>query len=181
MGSATRSSQRAKAPTISTAMANATNVGAESHPCTGASMMAYISVPRPATDKSAPMGSGAGLRWSIDDGTRKAPASSATATTPTLVRKIEPHQKCCSSHPLVTPPSAAPTPAKPAQMATARWRSSGGNTWASTERVAGMTRAAPRPITALAATSWPAEPAKAASPEATPKTTRPPFSASLRP
>ena len=86
-------------------------------------------------------------------GIRKAPATRATATTATLVRKIEPHQKCSSSQPLLTPPSAAPTPAKPAQMAMARLRSLGGNTWARTDNVAGMTSAAPTPIAALAAMS----------------------------
>ena len=112
---------------------------------------------------------------------RTAPATSATATTATLVRKIEPHQKCCSSQPLVTPPRPAPTPANPAQMAIARRRSSGGKTWASTDSVAGMTSAAPTPMRARAAISWPDELANAATPDAPPKSTRPPFSARRRP
>ena len=84
---------------------------------------------------------------------RNAPATSATTTTTTLVRKIEPHQKCSSSQPLMTPPSATPTPAKPAQIAMACGRSSGGNTWARIDSVAGITNAAPMPMTARAAIS----------------------------
>ncbi len=94
---------------------------------------------------------------------------------------MEPHQKCSSSQPLVTPPSATPTPAKPAQIAMAWRRSSGGKTCASTDRVAGMTSAAPMPITARAAINWLDVPANAASPDAPPKMTSPVFNASRRP
>ena len=97
------------------------------------------------------------------------------------MRKIEPHQKCSSSQPLMTPPIAMPTPATPAQIAIARGRSSGGNTWARIERVAGMMNAAPMPITPRARISADDEPENAARPDATPNTTSPPLSAKRRP
>ena len=138
-------------------------------------------MPSPAIDKSAPSGSSGARRFSLADGTRNAPAISATATTKTLVRKIAPHQKCSSSNPLVTPPSAAPTPANVAQIAIAFGRSLGGNTWASTDNVAGMTNAAPTPIAARATINAFAELENAAKPDARPNTTRPLFRESRRP
>ena len=65
----------------------------------------------------------------------------------TLIRKTEPNQKCSSSKPLISGPTAAPAPAKPAQMAMALDRSWGGNTLVMIERVAGMIIAAPTPMT----------------------------------
>ena len=132
-------------------------------------------------DSSAPNGSKAGRRSSWDEGTSRAPATRATATTTTLIRNTEPHQKCWSSHPLTTPPEATPTPANPAHTAMARRRSDGGNTWASTDRVAGITRAAPTPMAARAVMSRPEDPENTANPDAAPKITRPLLSASLRP
>ena len=140
-----------------------------------------MSVPSPAIDSRAPIGSSGARRFSLADGTRKKPATSAMTTTKTLVRKIEPHQKCWSNQPLVTPPRPAPTPANAAQIAIAFGRSSGGNTWASTERVAGITNAAPTPIAARATIKLFAELANAANPDATPNRIRPPFSARRRP
>ncbi len=112
---------------------------------------------------------------------RKKPATSATVTTATLIRKIVPHQNHSRSTPLTTPPSATPTPATPAHTAIARGRSSGGNTWARIDSVAGMTNAAPTPITARAAITPVAEVDVTANSDAAPKITRPVFSASRRP
>ena len=98
-----------------------------------------------------------------------------------MIRKIEPHQKFSSSAPLTTPPSATPTPANPAQIAIARGRSRGGNTWARIDNVAGITNAAPTPMTARDAITAVAEFDTTAAAEARPKMIRPPFSASRRP
>ena len=140
-----------------------------------------MSVPKPAIESSAPSGSSGARRFSFADGTRKKPAINAIATTNTLVRKIEPHQKCCNSQPLVTPPRPAPTPANAAQIAIAFGRSSGGNTCARTDNVAGMTNAAPMPMNARATINALAELENAAKPDAMPNRIRPPLSASRRP
>src|SRR6185503_21086627 len=102
------------------------------------------------------------------------PATSATTTTTTLIKKIDPHQNCSSRAPLTTPPIATPTPANPAQIAIARGRSFGGNTWARIDSVAGMTNAAPTPITARAPITAPAELDVIANSDAAPNTTSPP-------
>ena len=57
-----------------------------------------------------------------------------------------PHQNSSSSAPATTGPMAAPAPAKPAHVAMARVRSSGGNTAVMIDRVAGMTNAEPMPM-----------------------------------
>jgi hypothetical protein len=74
--------------------------------------------------------------------------------TGTLIRKTEPHQKFSSSRPPTIGPMATPRPTAPAQMPMARGRSCGVKTLAMIESVAGMTAAAPRPISARAAISW---------------------------
>ena len=66
----------------------------------------------------------------------------------TLTRNTEPHEKCSSRKPLATGPTAAPPPEMPAHTAIALPRSCGGNTLVRIDSVAGMTNAAPRPMTA---------------------------------
>ena len=78
-------------------------------------------------------------------------------------------------------PSATAMPATPAQMAMARARSRGGNTLASSDSVAGITRAAPTPITARQAMSWLGVSDSAAASDPAPNTSRPMLSAPLRP
>ena len=112
---------------------------------------------------------------------RKKPAINAAITTNTLMRKIEPHQKFSSNAPLTMPPIATPTPAKPAQITIARGRSAGGKTCAKIDNVAGITNAAPMPITARAPITALVVLDNAANNDAAPNTTRPPFSASRRP
>jgi hypothetical protein len=95
-------------------------------------------------------------------GSRDSGTSTATSVTPattmgTLIRKTEPHQKCSSSTPPSTGPIATARPTAPAQTPMARGRSRGSKTLAMIERVAGMTAAAPRPISARAAISWSGE------------------------
>ncbi len=70
----------------------------------------------------------------------------------------------------------------PAQMAIARARSFGSvKMLVMIDKVAGMTKAAPRPMTERAPMSWPEDPEIAARPDATAKMTRPSCSAPRRP
>ncbi|KAG1433819.1 hypothetical protein G6F55_014653 [Rhizopus delemar] len=71
-------------------------------------------------------------------------SGSASSTIGTLIRSTEPHQKCSSSTPPTTGPSAAPPEATDAQMpmATARSRASG-KVGRMRDRVAGIIMAAP--------------------------------------
>ena len=106
---------------------------------------------------------------------------SAAATSGTLTRNTEPHQKCSSRNPPATGPTAAPAPASPAQMAMARARSWGGKTLVRIDSVDGMIRAAPTPMSARKAVSWPEELQKAAAVDPPPKIRSPAVSAPLRP
>ena len=66
----------------------------------------------------------------------------------TLTKNTDPHEKCSSRNPLTTGPTAAPPPEMPAHTAMALPRSCGGKTLVRIESVAGMTNAAPTPMTA---------------------------------
>ena len=90
--------------------------------------------------------SSGGAAGSRDVGTTMTTARNPMATTGTLTRKTDPHQKCSSSHPPAVGPTAMPSPETPAQMPIARPSSSGGNTLVKIDRVDGMMRAAPRPM-----------------------------------
>ncbi len=105
----------------------------------------------------------------------------ATATSGTLTRKTLPHQKCDSSSPPSVGPITMPTPATADQAAIACGRSFGGKTAFRIDKVAGMTNAAPRPITTRAAISIPVPEASAAAVLPRAKTARPPSSESRRP
>jgi hypothetical protein len=88
--------------------------------------------------------------------------------------KIEPQAKCSRSHPPRVGPITTPRPATADHMAMALARSAGTvKTLVKMERVAGMTAAAPIPITTRQQTSWLAEVDMAASAEAVPKTSSP--------
>ena len=78
-------------------------------------------------------------------------------------------------------PSAAPAPEMPAQMAMALVRSAGGKTLASTDSVDGMTKAAPKPITARPMITPSAVPMNADSSDPVRKIRSPSCSAPLRP
>ncbi len=121
---------------------------------------------------------GSGLR---DSGTMNSTSSAPTATIGTLIRKTEPHQKWSSSRPPSTGPMANPAPTAAAQMAMARPRSRGSNTFEMMDSVCGMTAAPPKPIAARAEISWSGVCAYAESSEATPKSTKPMMSIRLRP
>ena len=74
-----------------------------------------------------------------------------------------------------------PTAASAAQIPIALPRSSSGKTLAMIDSVAGMISAAPTPISARIAITWPALSATSAPRLASPKTVIPAWSASLRP
>ena len=88
------------------------------------------------------------------------------STIGTLTRKTEPHQKCSSSQPPATGPSATAMPGSPAQTPMALARSLGSvKTLVRMASVAGKMRAAPTPMAARAAISASARSASAASAE----------------
>ncbi len=94
------------------------------------------------------MGSRRPGRGSRESGTSQVIRTSATITMGTLMRKTEPHQKWSRSAPPVIGPMAMARPTPPAQMPMALGCSSRSKTFMSTARVAGMTKAAPRAISA---------------------------------
>src|SRR5450755_327699 len=91
----------------------------------------------------------------------------------TLSPNTDRHDQNSRSTPEVSSPSTALAPATPAHIPTARVLSAEGKVLVIVDRVAGMTRAAPRPITPRRRINVLAEPAVIAAPEAAPKTTRP--------
>jgi hypothetical protein len=105
----------------------------------------------------------------------------AAATIGTLSKKTEAHEKSCRSSPPTTGPRPIPTEAVADQIAIALARSSRGKMLLTVERVAGMIIAPPTPISARSATNWPEFCANAARTLAPPNTTRPSWSARLRP
>ena len=123
-------------------------------------MTAHTSATRPAPDSAAPVQSSRRATGSRDSGSSRRPATIAAATSGTLTMKIEPHQKRSSRNPPTTGPSATPSPAVAAQMPTAIARSlASSKIVISSDSVAGMTNAAPAPMTARAAISASAPPA----------------------
>ena len=78
-------------------------------------------------------------------------------------------------------PSVPPALANPAQIPTALARSSSGNTLVIVDRVPGIRRAAPMPITARSAISWLGVVAADARPEAAPKSVTPAINVPRRP
>ena len=90
-------------------------------------MTAHTSSDTPAIDSTMPTGSNRCTWVSRLVGTKRAINTMATSTTGTLTMNTDPHQKCSSSQPPVTGPSATLSPAVAAQieMAAARSRGSG--------------------------------------------------------
>ena len=110
-------------------------------------MMLYTSVVIAAIDSTIPPMSRRGAPASFDSGTMITVATSATITTGTLTKKIEPHQKCSSSQPPLTGPAATAMPVTALQMPIALARSLGSrNTFVMIASVAGKMSAAPIPI-----------------------------------
>ena len=122
-GSRRRSSQTTKPASATAAATNPPIVRAEAQPLDGASIVVQTNNPMPAIEPNAPIGSnrpGWALRLS---GTTRRPASRAMTATGTLTHNTAPHEKCSSSRPPVTGPSATPRPVTPDQMPMAPARS----------------------------------------------------------
>src|SRR5690242_16505912 len=134
----------------------------------------------PSADRAAPTGSRV-VFPPRDVGTIRAVAADAITASVTLIANTDDHENHSSSVPERSSPTTAPAPAMPAQMPTARPRSSSGKTFVMMERVVGMTSAAPTPITARSAISQPGSLTKTAASDATPKTARPIWRMPLRP
>src|SRR5882757_2073635 len=147
-GAGQRRSHSTNAVGSTTAAMNDATISGSPQPSAGPWMMPNSSAISPVVDSAVPTTSNGGAAASREFGTTATAAITVTATTGTLTRKIEPHQKCCSRNPPVNGPMATPSPDTPAQMAIARARSAASvNTLVRIDSVAGMMNAAPRPWT----------------------------------
>ena len=100
----------------------------------------------------------------------------------TFTRKMEPHQNLDSSRPPAIGPMAIPSPMVPPQVPMALARATGSRKMSLTiERVAGMVRAPPAPMTPRHAISRSTEPEKAAPTDPRAKTVSPMRKNRLRP
>ena len=116
-------------------------------------------------------GPGVGLRRS---GNNTMPPTTSTAVTGTLIKNTDPHQKCCSSAPPTTGPSAAPAENIAAQIPTAMLRSRGvGNRLRINASVAGANVAPATPRSARAPISISAVEAYAVATDMAPKAVAP--------
>ena len=163
------------------AEAKATTTPMLPQPHSGPSMIPNTSEPRASTETNAPMGSRGCPSGSREVGTMKPTRTMSRRTSGMLIRKTELQPNHLSIRPLSNGPMAPPAPARPAQVATALARSWGGNEFWMIESVAGMTSAAPMPMTARAPMRVAAESAREAMKAQVPKITRPVSSAPLRP
>ena len=129
-----------------------------------------------------PSGSKRRIVVSREVGTTRQMATMATTITGTLTRNTEPQKKCSSRYPPVTGPSATARPLVAAQieMAMARCAASV-NTLTSSASVAGKISAAPTPIAARQAMSWPGVDDRAARIDVAPNTAMPTIKVPLRP
>src|SRR5688572_7243130 len=181
IGCGARSSQAMNDVSAVIAMANAPSTGVDVQPSSPPWMMPNTRVLKPTSDSSAPTGSSGVFSSSIDSGANFQMTNQVSATSGRLTSTAAPHQNDSSNAPETTGPSAAPAPAKPAQIAIARGRSAGGKIVVMIDNVAGMTNAAPTPITARPAMTCVAPDARPANNAPRPDTTRPLRSAFLRP
>lgn len=121
-------------------------------------------------------------RGSRDSGSRKRPATIATAITGTFTRNAACQLKCSSSSPPRIGPSAPPRAAIADQTPSAVARSLGlGNRVRIIDRVEGMIMAPPTPSIARTAITSPGESAQSTAVEARPNSEKPVSSIFLRP
>ena len=144
-------------------------------------MIANTNAPSPPSERSAPAGSSGVFASSRDSGANVQIAMNVRATSGRFTSTAEPHHHRSSSAPDTIGPIAPPAPANPAHTAMARERSSGGKIVVMIESVAGITNAAPMPMTARPAITWFAPVAIPATMAPSPNTTRPLSNARLRP
>ena len=96
IGWSMRRSQATNPPRSTAPRPKASSDVGDVQPWSGPSMTAHTTVAMPATDRIVPSGSRRVIVVSRDVGTSTAMATSATATTGTLIISTEPHQKCSS-------------------------------------------------------------------------------------
>ena len=126
----------------------------------------------PTADSTAPSGS-AFCQGALDSGISVRPATTASATIGTLMKKIDCQEKCS----IRTPPSTG-LPTRPSidtepQAAIALPRSSSSKTVMRIDRVDGMISAPPTPIATRTAITSPGLVHQVAASEAAPKSSRP--------
>lgn len=143
-------------------------------------MIAQITAPIPTIENSAPAGSTAraGPR---DSGISAIDPMIAATAIGTLIRKIEPHQKCSSRTPPIVGPATTPTIATVDHAAIALRCSSGGNTVNSNDNVLGISSEPPTPISPRQAINCQGVVASVASSDARPNSTSPIRSIRRRP
>ena len=118
----------------------------------------------------------------FDSGSTHHPRAITASMTGTFTRNTDPHQKCSSSSPPTTGPSAMPLAAAADQTAIARVRSLGSAKMLRiSDRVDGISVEPAMPSSRRAAMSTSAVGANAASTEATPNAVEPISSSFLRP
>ena len=162
-GFSTRSSRQTNRASAARPTAASASVPVPVQPRLGASMMAStIATSAPPTSNVPTTSSDALRRLRPSRGRPRTRPPRAMATIGTFTRNTLPQEKCESSRPPSVGPMMTPTPATADQAAIACGRSRGGNTAFRIESVAGMTKAAPSPITTRSAISTPALGAKAA-------------------
>ena len=66
---------------------------ADDQPCTGASMIAHSTSPRPAMESTAPARSGRKAAGFLESGTSQIAHSRPAAAIGTLIKNTDPHQK----------------------------------------------------------------------------------------
>ena len=135
----------------------------------------------PRADSTVPSGSRPTCSADRLVGTTASTTAKVTTETAAVAKKIDCHENWPSIQPEASIPSVPPAPANPAQMPTARARSSGGNTLVMVDRVPGMISAPPRPVSARKAMSCVPESANADKSEPAPNSAMPTSSAPRRP
>lgn len=181
MGSLAVAWRRKKSASTTSPPRSGASTTPEPHPHVGAEMTPKRTPPMPTVDSTVPGRSARRATGSLDSGTIQATPMSASTTTGTLKTKTAPHQKCSSSTPPSSGPSTMPSAVTAPQRPMAEARSSAEKTWTRIDRVPGMKNDPPTPISPRAAMTCHGSCAKAPSPEAMPKTTRPTTSIFLRP
>ncbi len=135
-------------------------------------MIHQIRAVMPVADSTAPAGSGF-CHAPFDSGMRVTPARTASATTGTLIKKIECQEKWSISTPPRTGLPTRPSIDTAVHAAIALPRSDSSKTMMRIDRVEGMISAPPMPITTRAAITSPGFTAKVAASDAAPNSSNP--------
>ncbi len=172
MGDLVVFSQTTKPARDSRATASVTVERPPSAPCAGISMIHQTRAVMPVADSTAPSGS-AFCQGAFDSGMSVTPATRASTTTGTLMKKIACQEKWSISTPPRTGLPTSPSIDTEPQAAIALPRSSSSKTVMRIERVDGMISAPPTPIATRTAITSPGVAQKDAAREAAPKSSSP--------